>query len=96
MYAIVWCKELQISWPDMKEKALDSAAGFSSIRANHVMTECVAVLDGYHMAIATAQRKKSTMPSSTSLVTTRHMASTYRWLVTTIVISCLLGWVGLA
>ena len=31
------------------------------------------------------------MSSPTSLVTTRHMASTYRWRVITIVISCLLG-----
>ena len=96
MYAIIWCEQLQISWPDTKEKAVDTAAGFSSISTNHVMTECVAVLDGYHMAIATPPRKKSTMSSPTSLVTTRHSASTYRWRVTTIVVSCLLGWVDLA
>ena len=49
MYAIVRCEELQISWPNTKEKAVDSVAGFSSISTNCVMTECVAVLNGYHM-----------------------------------------------
>ena len=39
MYAIVRCEELRISWPNTK-KAVDSAAGFSSISTNHVMTEC--------------------------------------------------------
>ena len=34
MYAIVQCEQLQISWPNMKEKAVDSAAGFSSISTN--------------------------------------------------------------
>ena len=58
MYVIVWCKELQISWPNTKEKAVDSAAGFSSISTNHVMTECVAVLDSYHMAIITPPKKE--------------------------------------
>ena len=48
-YAIVWCEELQISWPNTKENAVETAAGFSSISTNHVMTECVAVLNGYHM-----------------------------------------------
>ena len=53
MYAIVQCKNLQIMWPDMKELAVQSVAGFSSISTNRVMTECVAVLDGYHMEIVT-------------------------------------------
>ena len=89
MYAIVWCKNLRITWPDMKEKAVQSAAGFSSISTNRVMTECVAVLDGYHIEIATPPKKE------VHNVTTRCMASTYRQRVITIVISCLLGWVGL-
>ena len=42
----------------MKEKAVDSAAGFSPISTNHVMTECVAVLGGYHMAITTPPKKE--------------------------------------
>ena len=58
MYAIVWCEELQISWPNTKEKEVETVAGFSSISTNHVMTECVAVLDGYHMAIATPPKKE--------------------------------------
>ena len=49
MYAIVRCEDLQITWPDTKELAVQSAAGFSSISTNRVMTECVAVLDGYHI-----------------------------------------------
>ena len=93
MYAIVQCKELQILWPNTREKAVDSAAGFSSISTNHVMTECVAVLDGYHMAIATPPKKEDHNIKS---YFSRHTASTYRQHVTTIVISCLLGWVGLA
>ena len=88
-------QKIRISWLDIKEKAVHSAAGFSSISTNHVMTECVAVLDGYYMEITTPLKKKSTMSSPTSLVTTRCMASTYRCRVITIVISCLLGWVGL-
>ena len=51
MYAIVQCEKLRISWPDTKEKAVDCVAGFSSISTNRVMTECVAVLNGYHMEI---------------------------------------------
>ena len=45
-------------WPNTKEKAVDSAAAFSSISTNHVMTECVAVLNSYHMAIATPLKKE--------------------------------------
>ena len=48
----------QISWPNTKEKAVDSAAGFSSTSTNHVMTECVAVLNSYHMAITTSPKKE--------------------------------------
>ena len=58
MYAIAHCKQLQILWPDTKEKVVDSAARFSSTSTNHVMTECVAVLDGYHMAITTTPKKE--------------------------------------
>ena len=42
----------------MKEKAVDSAAGFSSMSTNHAMTECVAVLNGYHMAITAPPKKE--------------------------------------
>ena len=45
-------------WPDMKELAVQRAAGFSSISTNRIMTECVAVLDGYHMEIATPPKKE--------------------------------------
>ena len=83
------CGQIPKNW------LVQSAVGFSSISTNHVMTECVAVLDGYHMEIATPPKKKSTMSSLTSLVTTRHMVSTYKLCVTTTVISCLLRWVGL-
>ena len=58
MYAIVQYEELQISWPNTKEKAVETAAGFSSISTNHVITECVAVLNGYHMAITTPLKKE--------------------------------------
>ena len=37
MYAIVQCEELQISWPNTKEKAVETVAGFSSISTNHVI-----------------------------------------------------------
>ena len=53
MYAIVRCENLQIIWPNTKELAVQSAAGFSSISTNRAMTECVVVLDGYHMEVAT-------------------------------------------
>ena len=46
MYAIVRCENLRVMWPDTKELAVQSAAGFSSISTNHVMTECETVLDG--------------------------------------------------
>ena len=58
MYAIVQCENLRIMWPDMKELAVQSAAGFSSISTNRVMTECVAVLNGYHMEIMTPPKKE--------------------------------------
>ena len=58
MYAIVQCKNLTITWLDMKEKAVHSVAGFSSISTNHVMTECVAVLNGYHMEMTTPPKKE--------------------------------------
>ena len=58
MYAIVRCEYLQIIWPETKELAVQSAAGFSSISTNHAMTECVAVLDGYHMEITTPPKKE--------------------------------------
>ena len=58
MYAIVRCENLQILWPNTKELAVQSAEGFSTISTNRVMTECVAVLDGYHMEIATPPKKE--------------------------------------
>ena len=58
MYAIVRCENLRIMWLDTKELAVQSAADFSSISTNRVMTECVAVLDGYHMEIATPPKKE--------------------------------------
>ena len=58
MYAIVWCEELPILWPNTKEKAVETTAGFSFISTNHVMTECVAVLNSYHMAITTPPKKE--------------------------------------
>ena len=58
MYTIVRCENLRIMWPDTKELAVKSAAGFSSISTNRVMTECVAVLDGYHMEIMTPPKKE--------------------------------------
>ena len=58
MYAIVQCENLQITWLDTKELAVQSAAGFSSISTNHVMTECVAVLDRYHTEITTPPKKE--------------------------------------
>ena len=42
----------------MKELAVQSVAGFSSISTNRVMTESVAVLDRYHMEIATPPKKE--------------------------------------
>ena len=59
MYAIVQCENLQMMWTDTKELAVQSAAGFSSISTNRVMTECVVVLDGYHMEIVTPPKKRS-------------------------------------
>ena len=58
MYVIVQCEELQILWPNTKERAVETVAGFSSISTNHVMTECAAVLNGYHMAITTPPKKE--------------------------------------
>ena len=58
MYAIVRCENLRIIWPDTKEVAVQSVVGFSSISTNHVMTERVAVLDGYHMEIATPPKNE--------------------------------------
>ena len=57
MYAIVRCENLRIMWLDTKDLAVQSAAGFSSSSTNCVMTECVAVLDGYHMEIVTPPKK---------------------------------------
>ena len=45
-------------WQDMKELAVQSATGFSSISTNHIMTECVAGLDGYHMEITTPSKNE--------------------------------------
>ena len=42
----------------MKELAVQSVAGFSSISTNRVMTECVAVLNGYHMEIVTPPKNE--------------------------------------
>ena len=58
MYAIVRCENLQIIWLNTKELAVQSAAGFSTISTNCAMTECVAVLDGYHMKIVTPPKKE--------------------------------------
>ena len=58
MYVIVRCGNLRIMWLDTKELAVQSAAGFSSISTNRVMTECVVVLNGYHMEIATPPKKE--------------------------------------
>ena len=45
-------------WPDTKELAVQSVAGFSSITTICVMTECVAVHDRYHMEIVTPPKKE--------------------------------------
>ena len=58
MYAIVRCENLRIVWPNTKELAVQSAEGFSSISTNRALTECVAVLDGYHMEITTPPKKE--------------------------------------
>ena len=58
MYTIVRCENLRIIWLNTKELAVQSATGFSSISTNRAMTECVAVLDGYHMEIATPPKKE--------------------------------------
>ena len=57
MYATVQCENLRITWLDTKESAVLRVAGFSSISTNCVVTECVAVLDRYHMEITTPPKK---------------------------------------
>ena len=46
-------------WLDTKELAVQSVAGFSSISTNRVMTECVAVLNSYHMEIVTPPKTEA-------------------------------------
>ena len=58
MYAIVRCQNLQNVCPNTKGLAVQSAAGCSTISTNRAMTECGAVLDGYHMEIATPPKKE--------------------------------------
>ena len=55
--AINNCPKLQITWLYTKEMQLHCATGFTSISTNHVLRDCVAVLDGYHLQTITPSKK---------------------------------------
>ena len=58
MKAINKCAELWLTWLYTKERQIQCACGFTSIRTNCALHECVAVLDGYHLQTTTPSKKE--------------------------------------
>ena len=56
--AINSCMELQISWPNTKERQLECATGSTCISTNQALHECITVLDGYHLQTTTPLKKE--------------------------------------
>ena len=50
--------ELQISWPNTKERQLECTRGFTCISTNWALHECVTVLDGNHLQTITPSNKE--------------------------------------
>jgi hypothetical protein len=59
MMAIVNCPQLQIKFPSTAEELKQSALGFESVSTNGCITNCVTVIDGYHLAIQTPPKKEA-------------------------------------
>ena len=56
--AINSCTELQISWPNTKDRQLECATGFTCISTNRALHKCITVLDGYHLPTTTPSKKE--------------------------------------
>jgi hypothetical protein len=59
MLAIVACPQLQIKFPTTEEELKESALGFESVSTGGCISNCVTVIDGYHLAIQTPPKKEA-------------------------------------
>jgi hypothetical protein len=59
MLAIVACPKLQVEFPTTDEELRQSALGFQSISTSNCISNCVTVIDGYHLAIQTPSKKEA-------------------------------------
>ena len=91
--AINDCTELQITWPNTKKQQIECACGFTSIRTNCALHECVAVLDGYYLQTITPLKKEVHNVQSYFF---SHYQTYGKLLVTTIVTFYLLVLLGQA
>jgi DDE superfamily endonuclease len=59
MLAIVACPQLQVKFPKTDEELKESALGFESVSTGGCMSNCITVIDGYHLAIQTPPKKEA-------------------------------------
>jgi hypothetical protein len=59
MMAIVNCPQISVQFPNTAEEYKQSAFGFQSISTGGCISNCVTVIDGYHLAIQTPPKKEA-------------------------------------
>jgi DDE superfamily endonuclease len=56
VHALRNCEELRINFPTTNEEVMKAAEGLQSVSSNGAITNCVAVVDGYHLQIETPRK----------------------------------------
>jgi hypothetical protein len=82
-YHIIWktisainsCDELSVNFPQSLEECCVAAEGFVSISGQCCISNCVSVVNGYHLHIQTPSKKEAKNVKSFFLAITRPMAS---------------------
>jgi hypothetical protein len=54
--ALIFCPQLKIKFPTTEKELKDAAFGFESVSTGACITNCVSVVDGYHLAIQTPNK----------------------------------------
>jgi hypothetical protein len=95
VFAIHDCDALAIVFPTTPEECEKVAQGFSNISKEGCISNCVAVLDGYHLEICTPPPKTQVgNVHFSSLVIIRLTVLTCKLLVIITVTSCSLEWLA--
>jgi hypothetical protein len=59
MKALINCPELQVKFPSTEKELKDAALGFESVSTGGCISNCITVVDGYHLAIQTPSKKEA-------------------------------------